>query len=97
MLFMVPLVAGALLMVLVFWPRRGRYQSPNLHEGRWGKPKIEGSSRQLRVVWALLGGPHACSGGHHEAVRCTIGPGMAHLDECVCGATRSGVYGQWLC
>lgn len=74
----------------------GRYHSPDLHRGRWGRPTVVGRHDQTRVVWELELGHPICVGSNHMAVKCTIGPGMAHLDECVCGATRSGVFGSWL-
>lgn len=86
-------IAGYLLgMALRSHP--GQYANPNLHEGRWVGPVLQGAGVRTRVTW-VSSEVRACR-GHHRATRCTIGPGMAHLDECVCGATRSGVYGSWL-
>jgi hypothetical protein len=74
---------------------RAQYATPELHRGVWGGPMMQGVGDQRRVVWESRGGYHICTGTNHGPVRCTIGPGMAHLDECMCGATRSGVFGVW--
>jgi hypothetical protein len=71
-----------------------RYANPNLHEGAWGPPTISrGKVTWLRLDEAWLRqfiGPHA-----HQSYVCTIGPGMAHIDACPCGAKRYGVFGAW--
>jgi hypothetical protein len=72
-----------------------QYEDPMLHSGKWSEPKLLGSNGQQRVLWERQE-PVKCSGGRHSELRCYIGPGVAHMDECVCGATRSGVYGEWL-
>lgn len=79
---------------------RPRYYSPELHGGRWGWPQMVGFGNQSRVTWEREGEDvwlsDVTSDEHrHEPRRCTIGPGMAHHDECLCGATREGVFGQW--
>ena len=72
-----------------------RYETPYLHEGRWGRPVINGANGQTRITWDLIAGHPICVGGNHHPVKCTIGPGMAHVDKCVCGAERYGVFGAW--
>lgn len=82
--------------------RRGlRYESPNLHEGRWEGPVLVGRGDQKRVQWELataqlMKRAFRLAPGHtHTPAFCTIGPGMAHVDTCHCGAERSGVFGEW--
>lgn len=81
-----------------------RYQNPSLHEGVWGPPEIRhGVVRWYRIEdgwmhwhhvdregWMRYAVPHP-----HITFICTIGPGMAHVDECLCGAKRYGVFGAW--
>lgn len=72
------------------------YSTPDLHHGKWGKPLVRiGRGGSTLVTWTREEQVQ-CVGTWHQAVSCTIGPGMAHLDECACGKTRSGVYGEWL-
>lgn len=72
-----------------------RYQDPHLHSGRWGLAVVAGRGEQTRVVWECEGGFPICTGTNHGPKRCTIGPGMAHVDECMCGKKRYGVFGAW--
>ena len=98
--FVLGLVVGMGVMATAFGAQtRQRYASPFLHEGEWGWPQVQGMGDQSRVLWHLqtVDGrevaqvlPHV-----HEPLVCNIGPGLAHMDECICGATRSGVYGEW--
>lgn len=70
-----------------------RYGTPNLHEGEWGWPCMTGPLQASLVTWVRKDS-EKCTGVHRPA-RCTIGPGMAHVDICLCGKTRYGVYGSW--
>lgn len=87
----------------VFWQEHrehedARYLSPLLHEeGRWEGPRLRGSTRHARAVWENLDAPAECShpNTRHVISVCTVGPGTAHEDLCVCGAKRYGVYGAW--
>lgn len=72
-----------------------RYTDPSLHPGRWDGPEIMGGKGHPVAVWRLLVGHPICVGSNHAAVVCAIGPGMAHVDTCVCGAKRYGVFGSW--
>jgi hypothetical protein len=73
-----------------------RYTDPSLHPGLWGEPEVHISKHGgARVHWRCVGGGTVCVGGNHGAHWCTIGPGMAHEDECMCGAKRYGVFGSW--
>lgn len=72
-----------------------RYTDPSLHPGEWVGPVIKHDRHGTIVVWECSGGYRICTGTNHGASRCTIGPGMAHEDECMCGAKRYGVFGAW--
>jgi hypothetical protein len=73
-----------------------RYRTPSLHEGVWSTPDVRhGVVRWYRVdgdgwIRSYVSAPHP-----HVTFVCTIGPGMAHVDECLCGARRYGVFGAW--
>lgn len=73
-----------------------RYANPSLHEGRWDGPELMGSKNQPVAVWRSLdmdqhgGTPHV-----HRVLTCSIGPGTAHVDVCLCNAKRYGVFGTW--
>jgi hypothetical protein len=72
------------------------YADPSLHRGGWEGPRIEGQGAQRRAVWTSLSLRNAANLDHeHEPAVCSVGPGVSHVDECVCGATRYGVYGAW--
>ncbi len=97
-LFSVLVVASVFSAKLLIGQQTERYQNPDLHEGRWVGPVLQGHGAQLRVTWERHADQwdersprdHRC-----RASTCTIGPGMAHLDVCTCGKTRSGVFGKW--
>jgi hypothetical protein len=84
---------------------RRAHTSPYLHEGRWEGPGITGDGRLRRFVWTNPDAKNAWvakemvygTSFHHDhrAWACTIGPGLSHVDQCVCGSTRYGVYGSW--
>lgn len=94
-LFIILLSFSAFSAKLLMLLQTERYQNPALHEGVWVGPVVLGSGDQMRVQWECRAGYRICTGTNHGAMRCTIGPGMAHVDECMCGKTRSGVYGSW--
>lgn len=91
----------AMSLALGFWlgmeaRRPPRYHGVSLHDGRWGKPKLEGNGRLLRVKWERLDANKEPGFDHaHEPMQCSIGPSLAHTDVCACGAQRYGVYGPW--
>lgn len=71
-----------------------RYGNPNLHEGDWLPPEL----RQGVVRWERASGGWLrdyVAAHPHQVFRCSIGPGMAHEDVCLCGAKRYGVFGSW--
>lgn len=72
-----------------------RYEDPTLHPGEWGEPEVI-TGRSIRVKWERTDG-FVCDGRDmsHRATLCTIGPNMAHVDICACGAERYGVFGAW--
>ena len=74
-----------------------RYTNPSLHEGRWARPVIYGQGDQTRVVWeSLEPQPDGRERNHvHKIADCEVGPGLAHVDLCACGAKRYGVFGTW--
>lgn len=72
-----------------------RYQDPSLHPGVWHEPEVVTGRGGTRIVWRIAGGGTICTGTNHGAHVCTIGPGVAHEDTCMCGAKRYGVFGTW--
>ena len=71
-----------------------RYSDPSLHPGEWGDPEVRPMRRGgVMVHWRRVDGSPCL--GNHLPRWCTIGPGMAHEDECACGAERYGVFGSW--
>lgn len=90
-------LAGWLLCRTFSSEGRERYVNPELHQGRWSNPEICGSGDQTRVVWKSMDPqPDGREIMHtHKAADCTVGPGMAHVDMCACGAKRYGVFGPW--
>lgn len=70
-----------------------RYSDPSLHPGWWGWPATVGIGVMTQTVWSRRD-KFKCHGSH-QAVRCTIGPNMAHVDVCQCGKKRHGVFGSW--
>lgn len=87
------LVVGAFLGHWCTNRVRFRYANPQLHEGRWVLGHVA-SNRD--VSWIREGHDYGsrCH-GNHFAITCTITSGLAHVDACVCGKTRYGVYGAW--
>lgn len=73
-----------------------RYTDPSLHPGRWDGPELMGGKGYSVAVWRSLdpdqhgGTPHV-----HRVLTCAIGPSTAHVDTCLCGKKRYGVFGAW--
>jgi hypothetical protein len=75
-----------------------QHESPNLHEGVWELTTITGHGPTARAQWQRFGqlGTYTRAVKHeHRPYYCTIGPGIAHTDRCLCGAERYGRYGAW--
>lgn len=71
-----------------------RYTDPSLHPGQWGPPEL----RRGVITWRRTdeGWLRPYTHAHvHQAFICVIGPGMAHVDTCLCGSERYGVFGSW--
>ena len=71
-----------------------KYENPYLHEGHWEGPDLVGSVGKQRAVWRAIGHT-VCAGTNHGPAKCEVGPGIAHVDTCICGKQRSGVHGAW--
>jgi hypothetical protein len=69
-----------------------RYRDPQLHNGKWDVAAVLNGN----VTWQRKDSkPMNKDHYQHEANVCQIMRGMAHVDTCVCGKRRHGVFGSW--
>jgi hypothetical protein len=91
--------ANVMLLVLVFSLKPlPRHQNGWLHEGTWRLERVGGPAP---YTWHLEGvaydvAPRPPRKHQCQPQTCTITSSLHHKDRCACGASRVGVYGQWL-
>lgn len=70
------------------------YGDPQLHSGLFAIQHL-GDTTVWTAVLAPTAVPDVSPGHIHRVRECTIGPNLAHVDQCFCGAERYGVFGAW--
>lgn len=71
-----------------------RYLDPQIHSGVFAMRRL-GTTTVWTAVLLPTAVPDVTPGHIHRVRECTIGPNLAHVDECFCGSLRYGVFGSW--